>query len=124
MPVHQQRDRLGRAVLDGVDQRAPVGGEVELPTRQPVHPAANTRRKERDRCARFDGKLMAVPTLASGSTLRLGTPLALFQTRMAGSRGGYFRPQYDVVADGRFLINHLLEDAASPITVILNWTPE
>jgi len=33
-----------------------------------------------------------------------------------------FRPQYDVAADGRFLINHSLEDAASPITVILNWT--
>jgi Tol biopolymer transport system component len=69
----------------------------------------------------LDGKLMGVPTLASGSTLQPGTPVTLFQTRMPGFNGGYFKPQYDVAADGRFLINHPLEDAASPITVILNW---
>ena len=33
-------------------------------------------------------------------------------------------PQYDVAADGRFLINTVLEDAAAPITLLMNWNPE
>ena len=31
--------------------------------------------------------------------------------------------QYDVAPDGRFLINTELENAAAPITLIQNWTP-
>ena len=37
---------------------------------------------------------------------------------------GNIRPQYDVAADGRFLMNVTTEDTTSPITVILNWKPK
>jgi hypothetical protein len=38
--------------------------------------------------------------------------------------GSLLRPQYDVAPDGRFLINVTTDEAvASPITVVLNWTP-
>jgi hypothetical protein len=33
-------------------------------------------------------------------------------------------PQYDVSSDGRFLINTVLEEASSPITLLQNWNPE
>jgi Tol biopolymer transport system component len=72
-----------------------------------------------------DGKLMAVPITTRGATVEPGTPVLLFQTRIVGggiSAGG--GTQYDVSADGRFLINTVLEDTASPITLLQNWNPE
>ena len=72
-----------------------------------------------------DGQMMAVSIAATGTTLKPGTPMALFPTRIVG--GGIdtgLGRQYDVAGDGRFLINTLLEDAAAvPITLLLNWTP-
>jgi hypothetical protein len=54
----------------------------------------------------------------------MGAPVTLFQTRIAG--GGYdsgeFR-NYAVSRDGRFLINTVLDDASSPITLLQNWKP-
>ena len=32
--------------------------------------------------------------------------------------------QYDVTRDGRFLINTVLDEAAAPITLLMNWDPE
>ena len=55
--------------------------------------------------------------------LVLGTRLvALFPTRIfrGGVDNGQGR-QYDVTRDGRFLVNTVLDDAASPITLIQNW---
>jgi Uma2 family endonuclease len=69
-----------------------------------------------------DGKLMAAPIAVKGGTLEPGTPMALFQTRIFGG-GASTGQQYDVARDGRFLINTVLDDAASPITLILNWKP-
>jgi hypothetical protein len=43
-------------------------------------------------------------------------------TQLAGITGN-LRPQYDVAADGRFLMNITTEETISPITVILNWKP-
>jgi dipeptidyl aminopeptidase/acylaminoacyl peptidase len=72
-----------------------------------------------------DGKLMAVSITARGATLEPGAPEALFATRIYG--GGIDSNQgrqYDVTRDGRFLINTVLDDAAtSPITLLLNWKP-
>ena len=71
-----------------------------------------------------DGKMMAVPITASGTTLEPGAPVALFQTRISG--GGTdvsVGRQYDVAADGRFLINTVLDDANAPITLLQNWDP-
>jgi len=73
-----------------------------------------------------DARLMAVPIRAQGSTLEADPPVPLFQTRLSGALGGIagnVRPQYDVAADGRFLMSITTEETISPITVILNWKP-
>jgi Tol biopolymer transport system component len=70
-----------------------------------------------------DGKLMAAPIAAKAGTIEPGTPAVLFQTRIVG--GGTdlsYGSEYDVSGDGRFLINTVLEDTASPITILQNWT--
>jgi hypothetical protein len=70
-----------------------------------------------------DGKLMAAPIAANGATITPGTPVALFQTRMyGGGTDTAVGTSYDVSSDGRFLIDTVLEDAASPITLLLNWS--
>jgi hypothetical protein len=61
------------------------------------------------------------------STPVAGPPVPLFQTRLATgayilSSGVSARAQYDVARDGRFLMNNSVEEAATPITIVLNWT--
>jgi hypothetical protein len=68
---------------------------------------------------------MAVAITIKDEVLERGSPHPLFQTRIAG--GGvnpYQRAQYDVAADGRFLIL-APEDTGgvSPITLLQNWNP-
>ncbi len=69
--------------------------------------------------------LMAVDFNASGGTVQLGIPKALFRASVLGGSGGAPTTawRWDLSKDGqRFLINTSLEDAAtSPITVLLNW---
>jgi hypothetical protein len=71
------------------------------------------------------GALMAAPIAVTGTGIELGAPVTLFPTRIYGggedSTGGR---QYDVAPDGRFLINTVVNAAASPITLIQNWNPE
>jgi Tol biopolymer transport system component len=71
-----------------------------------------------------DGRLMAAPIMiarqAPGSTIEIGAPVSLFQTRMAGIGPAL---QYAVARDGRFLISQPSESATTPITLILNWKP-
>ena len=73
-----------------------------------------------------EGAMMAVPVNAGGDTPELGNPETLFSTHIVG--GGVDAAQgrqYDVSADGRFLINTELEGTeAAPITLIQNWNPE
>jgi hypothetical protein len=74
----------------------------------------------------LDNRLMAVPIqLASNAqTLDAGTPTPLFTTRVGGAVSAPFKQQYDVSPDGqRFLMNTVTDEAAAPITVILNWKP-
>ena len=71
-----------------------------------------------------DGTLMAAPMAVTGATLDPGRPVALFRTRIVG--GGTdlnLGVNYDIARDGRILINTVLDDAASPITLIQNWKP-
>jgi Tol biopolymer transport system component len=72
------------------------------------------------------GAMMAVSISVTGNKLVPGTPQMLFRTRIyRGGRDLQQGIQYDVAADGRFLINtELEEDAATPITLILNWSPD
>jgi len=71
-----------------------------------------------------DGKLMAVPVSLRDSTMDTGRPVALFAARTAGGPSSGFRQQYDVTANGQFLVNTVLQDAASYVTLLLNWHPE
>ena len=72
-----------------------------------------------------NGRLMATPIKlpATGEFVEAGEPIPLFVTRVA--RGIVEHPdgqQYVVSADGQlFLINTLVEQPDSPITVIVNW---
>ena len=68
------------------------------------------------------GKLMAL-AVKSGATFEAGSPKALLDVGEIGQRGVTRNP-YDVTADGRrFLVNRAAgESAATPITVVLNWT--
>jgi Tol biopolymer transport system component len=72
-----------------------------------------------------DGHLMSATVTAAGATFDASTPVALFPTRIVG--GGVVatnRPQY-AVRGGQFLVNQLVAEATvSPITLILNWSPE
>ena len=71
-------------------------------------------------------KMVAVDVIADDSTLEIGTPKVLFQTRLAGYPGP--RNSYDVSADGqRFLMNNTLDQAMSlstPNTVVINWAAD
>ncbi len=69
-----------------------------------------------------DRKMMSVPITVRNGTPEPGVPVPLFQTRIVHPRLALF--QYDVTADGqRFLVNSLpAEDAAAPLTLLVNWT--
>jgi len=72
----------------------------------------------------LDGRLMAVPIRLAFNTqtIEAGSPIPLFATRVGGALSIPFRQQYDISPDGqRFLMNTVTEEAAAPITVILNW---
>jgi Tol biopolymer transport system component len=75
----------------------------------------------------FDNRLMAVPVqvAADGQTIEVGAPVPLFTTRIGGAVQGANRQQYMVSSGGqRFLMNTVVEEATSPIIVLLNWKPK
>jgi hypothetical protein len=70
------------------------------------------------------GDMMAVPIAIKGAAVEPGSPVKLFSIRILG--GGIdseLGRQYAVAPDGRFLVNTILNDLASPITLVLNWNP-
>jgi hypothetical protein len=70
-----------------------------------------------------DGRLRAVPVVppASGQDIELGSPVALFLTRIDSSVQGGTLHDYSVSNDGQqFLMNTFVEARASPLTLILN----
>jgi serine/threonine protein kinase len=77
----------------------------------------------------LDGRLMAVPIRIASNprTIEAGSPVPLFATRVGSASypNNWLYDvnwQYDVSVDGqRFLMNTIIEEAPSPITVILNW---
>jgi serine/threonine protein kinase len=71
-----------------------------------------------------DGAMMAAPITVTGSSLEPGSPVTLFRARIYGGGADIqLGRQYDVTADGRFLINTVLTEAAAPITLLQNWNP-
>ena len=73
-----------------------------------------------------DTTLMAVAIKPSGPSLGADAPIPLFKTPIAAATLNV-RRDYDVDANGRFLINvigsagSVTPVGAAPITVILNW---
>ena len=71
-----------------------------------------------------DGTLMTAPIRTKADVFAAGPPTPLFQTRLEfRGRGscGYCMPNYDVAADGRFLMTVVAEEPSAPINLILNW---
>jgi WD40 repeat protein len=101
-----------------------AGGPVPISTAGGVYPRWSRDGKELYFIAP-DAKLMAAPIRTTATTIEPGLPTALFQTqRLGGGMNVIGRShQYDVAADGRFLINVDTESVAIPITLLMNWKP-
>jgi len=111
----------GPAPVSGTSSGAGAGGQWQVSTSGGINPRWRADGKELYYIAP-DGKLMAAPIAASGGTIEPGTPVALFQTRIyGGGTDANAGMNYDVTGDGRFLINTVLADDASPITLLQNW---
>jgi dipeptidyl aminopeptidase/acylaminoacyl peptidase len=73
----------------------------------------------------LDGQLVAVPVALSSSSraFESGAAVPLFHARV-GAVQDISLPDYIVSPDGqRFLLDTVVEEAAAPIVVILNWKP-
>jgi serine/threonine protein kinase/Tol biopolymer transport system component len=70
------------------------------------------------------GALMAVRVNIAADPFSHGAATALFRTRIAATEMADVVHPYDVSADGRFLMRVPGEEEVSPITVLLNWSPE
>jgi hypothetical protein len=70
-----------------------------------------------------DNKLMAAAVSGQASAFEVGAVQPLFEIHRNGPViGGYLGYNYDVAADGqRFLVNTVGEQAAAPLTLIVNW---
>ncbi len=71
------------------------------------------------------GAMMAAPVAVSAATLEPGAPAVLFPTRIYG--GGVDAQQgrqYHVAPNGTFLINTVVYNVSTPLTLLQNWNPE
>jgi len=58
----------------------------------------------------------------TGNAIAPGTPVELFRPRVVGGTDVSAGGQYDVAADGRFLVNVSSDQSVTtPITLLLNW---
>jgi Tol biopolymer transport system component len=107
-------NRVGSGIL--VERFPGHGGRIQVSAELGTQP-----RWSRDGRQVFfiqaDRKLTAVSFDPNTGTA--GAPRVLFQTRIAAERGASW--QYTVAPDGRFLINSLPSNAASPLTLITGW---
>jgi Tol biopolymer transport system component len=68
-----------------------------------------------------ESKLMATRLVINAGSVEPGAAVALFPLRFSGVP----KHQYSVAADGRFLVNEVVEDSASSLlTFVLNWKPK
>ncbi len=66
------------------------------------------------------GDMMAARVTLKAATLEAGSPVPLFQQRVFAD--GIPDNVYDVAADGRFLINTLIDRGLAPVTLLMNWS--
>jgi Tol biopolymer transport system component len=69
----------------------------------------------------LDSKLMATKLVITGGSVEPAAATTLFPVRLSGVP----KHQYSVAADGRFLVNEVVDDSASSLlTLVLNWKPK
>lgn len=108
----------------GIDQGAQGYVQWQVSNRGGIHPAWRADGKELYYLSP-SGAMMAVPIAVVGDTIDPGVPTMLFRTRILGGGADIqLGRQYDVAPDGRFLINTVLDTAAAPITLLMNWRPD
>jgi hypothetical protein len=98
-----------------------AGGQWQVSTAGGMSPRWGADSKELYYVA-ADGTLMSTPIAVNGANFEPGRPVVLFRARIVG--GGTdlgAGTNYDIAPDGRFLVNTVLDDAASSITLIQNW---
>src|SRR5207244_10894865 len=97
------------------------GGQWQISTAGGIYPRWGAGGKEVEYIGP-DGTLMAAPIGVNGATIEPGRPVVLFRTRILGGGTNLDAgTQYDIARDGRILINTVLDNAASPITLLQNW---
>jgi Tol biopolymer transport system component len=100
---------------------APPGGRWQVSTAGGIYPRWQPEGRELY-FLEPAGYMMAAPVVAADTSLTPGSPQRLFKTDIWG--GGVdiqVGAQYDVSRDGRFLVNSVVGEAATPITLIQNW---
>jgi hypothetical protein len=98
-----------------------AGERYQVSTSGGIHPRWKADGKELYYIAFPNAKMMAVRLMTTPTSLEHEPPVELFSTRIAGSAENI--RDYDVSRDGRFLINSVLDETASPITILQNWKP-
>jgi len=69
----------------------------------------------------LDSRLMAAKLAVAAGSVEPAAATALFPLRLSGVP----KHQYSVGADGRFLVNEVVEDSASSLlTIVVNWRPK
>src|SRR5688572_8418755 len=74
----------------------------------------------------LDGRLMSIRLefAVDDTAVKASDPVFLFQTQIGTVMQGAQKQQYVVSRDGRrFFVSNVIEEALSPITLILNWKP-
>jgi Tol biopolymer transport system component len=69
------------------------------------------------------GVLMAAPVHIDGEVFTFDPPHELFRTPIASTEMNDVVSPYDVSKDGRFVMRVPGENESSPITILLNWSP-
>ncbi len=67
------------------------------------------------------GKRLMAVSIAAGDRFDAGVPSPLFELNMRQHGGLGAGWGYDVAPDGRFLVNSIIEQQSTPLTVVLNW---
>jgi Tol biopolymer transport system component len=101
-----------------------AGGQWQVSTAGGIHPVWRPDGRELYYIDPM-GALVSAPITITGATLVSGTPMVRFSTRIlgGGTDAGQGR-QYDIARDGRLLINTVVEDVDTPITLLQHWRPD
>jgi dipeptidyl aminopeptidase/acylaminoacyl peptidase len=123
--VAYESDKSGRSEIYLTRFRG-KGREFQISTDGGVQVRWNPSNRNELFYVALDGRLMSIRLefSADDAAVKALNPVTLFQTRIGTVIQGPQKQQYVVSRDGqRFLVSSVIEEALSPITVILNWKP-